>query len=297
MKIKNFLYHKGEAEIIMNLFISDLDGTLLNHNAQISRESIDIINQQIEKGSAFTIATARTPLSALPIINQLKINYPIILMNGALIYSTLEKNFLHTVEFGEKSMRALVKAERLIDIQGMLFWIENDRFCMQLGNVNNYMWDGYFDLDKIAGIDVICPQIRKGSSENLCMKKVVYALYMDNVPDKLELMCQILRGEGFVLDLYKDKYTKERWCLEISSAKASKGEALKKVKKMLAPDYVIGFGDNWNDISLFEYCDEGYAVDNASEVLKKCATGIIKSNVENGVALFMKEWNEKNTKR
>ena len=85
----------------MNLFISDLDGTLLNQDAQISGKSIEIINQQIENGIAFTVATARTPLSALPILEQLKINCPLILMNGALIYTSIENRFLHMVEFGE----------------------------------------------------------------------------------------------------------------------------------------------------------------------------------------------------
>ena len=278
----------------MNLFISDLDGTLLNQDAQISGKSIEIINQQIENGIAFTVATARTPLSALPILEQLKINCPLILMNGALIYTSIENRFLHMVEFGEKSMRALAEAEKLVDMQGMLFWVEKGKFYMQLGNVNNGMWDGYYDLDKISGIDVICSEVHRGSAKDLCMKNVVYALYMDNTPQKLVSMCQILQEEeGSVFDFYKDKYTSERWCLEISSSKASKGEALKRIKKMLPLDYVIGFGDSWNDIPLFECCDEGYAVENASEALKKCATGVIKSNVENGVALFIKEWNEK----
>lgn len=279
-----------------HLFVSDLDGTLLNQNAQISKESVDILNEQIKKGVNFTIATARTPLSALPIIENLKMECPMVLMNGALIYSPKEHTFLYTVGFGEAKVHALAEAEKRADIQGMLFWIENDKFCMQLGNVKACMWDGYFRLDKVENIDAICTEIHRGSASNLTKKNVVYALYMDNTPERLEKMCECLREKGLILDFYKDLYTEERWCLEISSGDASKGDAVKRLKELLKADVAIGFGDSWNDVPLFQCCDAGYAVENASEELKKHASGIIKSNIENGVALFVKEWNEKGGK-
>lgn len=46
-------------------------------------------------------------------------------------------------------------------------------------------------------------------------------------------------------------------------------------------------GDSWNDISLFQACDESYAVANASSKLKAIATATIKSNIEDGVADFL----------
>ena len=44
------------------------------------------------------------------------------------------------------------------------------------------------------------------------------------------------------------------------------------------------FVDGKNDIDMFELADESYAVQNAHEDLKKCATEIILSNDEDGVA-------------
>ena len=42
---------------------------------------------------------------------------------------------------------------------------------------------------------------------------------------------------------------------------------------------------------MFSACDEAYAVSNAKEEVKKAASGIISSNTENGVALFLEsEW-------
>ena len=46
------------------LYVTDLDGTLLNKQERIYPEGIRIINHLIEQGMAFTYATARSLSSA-----------------------------------------------------------------------------------------------------------------------------------------------------------------------------------------------------------------------------------------
>ena len=41
---------------------------------------------------------------------------------------------------------------------------------------------------------------------------------------------------------------------------------------------LIGFGDGKNDLSLFEACDEAYAVSNACRELKERACGILENS-------------------
>lgn len=48
----------------MELFISDLDGTLLNGNAEVTEFTRNTLNRLIAKGLNFTAATARTLASA-----------------------------------------------------------------------------------------------------------------------------------------------------------------------------------------------------------------------------------------
>jgi len=49
------------------------------------------------------------------------------------------------------------------------------------------------------------------------------------------------------------------------------------------------FGDELNDMELFEVADECYAVQNANPRLKECATKVIESNNDDGVAKWFKE--------
>lgn len=89
------------------------------------------------------------------------------------------------------------------------------------------------------------------------------------------------------IKFYKDVYQQNCWCLEITSSQATKYSAIQFLRTYGSYDYVTGFGDSWNDISLFQACDESYAVANASSKLKAIATATIKSNIEDGVADFL----------
>ena len=52
---------------------------------------------------------------------------------------------------------------------------------------------------------------------------------------------------------------------------------------------MVVFGDQKNDISMFEAADECYAVSNAVKDLKVLATDIIHENNEDGVAKWLME--------
>ena len=55
------------------LYVSDLDGTLLDRNSQLSDESVVILNRVIEEhGVNFTIATARTPATVEHIMRRVR---------------------------------------------------------------------------------------------------------------------------------------------------------------------------------------------------------------------------------
>lgn len=80
---------------------------------------------------------------------------------------------------------------------------------------------------------------------------------------------------------------KTGWCLEITSSQATKYSAVHSyvimdLMNILQVLVIVGM-----TISLFQACDESYAVANASSKLKAIATATIKSNIEDGVADFL----------
>lgn len=274
----------------MEVFITDMDGTLLNQNARVSAWSARCLNKLISEGMHFSIATGRTPLSALPILRDVHVNLPMILMNGALIYDAREHRFLHAVGLGAACMRSLAEAEQQAGIHGMLFVMEGGRLRLHLGKVKEHLWNGYFDLAAFGAIQAIGTELGHAAALELCDAQVIYGLYMDDCGEHLAKMCGMLKKQpGLVVDFYQDVYTQKRWCLEITSAQTSKRHALDKLRALCGASHIVGFGDGWNDLPLFEGCDECYAVANAGPQVKARADGIIGSNLEDGVAAYLKE--------
>lgn len=71
--------------------------------------------------------------------------------------------------------------------------------------------------------------------------------------------------------------------------KATKANAIQKLKELWHCSKVVSFGDAINDIPMFQISDASYAVENAVDELKQLADGIIPSNDEDGVAAWLKE--------
>ena len=81
------------------LYVTDLDGTLLNSKSQISRYSLEIINNLVAKGTLFTYATARSLVSASVVAQGLSTNIPIIAYNGAFIINPSTNEILSSAYF------------------------------------------------------------------------------------------------------------------------------------------------------------------------------------------------------
>ena len=89
---------------------------------------------------------------------------------------------------------------------------------------------------------------------------------------------------AFYLDVYNGE-----WYLEVFSHKASKYNAVRFIREKYGFERVVAFGDNLNDLSMFEAADVKVAVGNAREELKAAADIVIGPNTEEGVARWLTE--------
>ena len=90
------------------LYVTDLDGTLLNESDEVTPFSSDTINGLVDKGMLFTYATARSLVSASKVTQGLSTNIPIIAYNGAFIIQPSTGEILSKEDFTEEE-RAKVR--------------------------------------------------------------------------------------------------------------------------------------------------------------------------------------------
>lgn len=264
----------------MTLYISDLDGTLLNSSKKIKPRACEMLNDMIDNGIKFTYSTARRINSAGPIMKDVNINAPVALMNGVFIYDT-EKNEYLRKNFPSESAREILKnAVITLGEQPMIHsLIEGEirnSYIIGSENLNSYISDRKNDISMRP---VTC-------YDELFEGEFFYAVFI-NPKNKEELDKVFIAENGFSHTYYQDVYHKDEFWYEVYSITAGKSNAVLQLKEITGADEIVCFGDSENDLPMFEAADRCYAVENAVEEVKAAATDIIPSNDAMGVPLFI----------
>lgn len=266
------------------LYVTDLDGTLLNTQDRVSEYSSRIINELVEQGMLFTYATARSLSSSSIVAAGLSTNIPVIVYNGAFILKPDTREILYSVGFSGEE-RAMVQ-ERLA-AQGI-----SPLVYAYIDGVEKVSWDTTKEnygirryLDKRKNDKRMRPL---ENNHGLYDGEPFYFTCIGEREELLPAYELFKEDERYTCTFQQELYRPEYW-LEIMPKKATKANAIKKLKEMWDCDRIVSFGDAMNDIPMFQISDECYAVANAAEPLKALATGIIGSNEEDAVAKWLAE--------
>lgn len=270
---------------MQTLYVTDLDGTLLNSNDRISQYSIDTINGLVAKGMQFTYATARSLVSASVVAKGLSTTIPVIAYNGALIIHPATGEVIFSLSFTEEEAGYLSGVLRENGANPLVYaYVDGVERVSYVAGRENEGIQRYLDMRKGDR------RFRPLSDETCLYQGDIF--YFTCIADREELapMYEIFAGDGrFRCTLQQELYRPE-YFLEIMPKKASKAEAIKRLKEIWHCDRVVSFGDAINDIPMFEISDECYAVSNAVPELKAHATGEIASNDEDGVAKWLAQF-------
>ena len=75
------------------LYVTDLDGTLLNMKQELNKEVAEQINKLINKGINFTVSTGRGD-SIRTILKDINFKLPAMILNGALNYDFDKRKYV-----------------------------------------------------------------------------------------------------------------------------------------------------------------------------------------------------------
>ncbi len=268
------------------LFISDLDGTLLGSDALLSEETIKGLNTLIDSGVNFTVATARTNATVVQMFKDVNLKLPVILMNGVAIFDISNKNYIATENISPRGKNVLIKAVREHLTDGFFYCIDNNTLSVYYEKADSPAAQKFIEeRERVYG-----KKFTKVKSFEECKDKTIVYFSIDAEKEKLEKAYNIIKEcTELHPEFYRDIYNTDHWYLEVCSHTASKKNAVKRLRNLLGAEKVISFGDNLNDIPMFEASDESYAVANAKDEVKQKANGVIESNINNGVVKFIKK--------
>ena len=90
------------------LYVSDMDGTLLDNDSKVSAISAGIISELSREGALITVATARTPATVEPMLSSTLTNCPAIVMTGAAMWDRREKRLINTRIFSKDAASDII---------------------------------------------------------------------------------------------------------------------------------------------------------------------------------------------
>lgn len=259
---------------MIKLIATDLDGTLLNSQGNLSKNTLDVLERLKERMIPIVIASGRTSSEIMKMAKQIKLDeYSegyIISYNGVVTAKTkpfqiIEEKFLDP-DTSQSIIRFLLEHKVKIHI-----FTPNNIF---VSHDIEATLKNQSEREKIS--------VKVNLNDTLIDEPIYKILVYDEI-DKLNTIKTIV-PEPILKNAHVFKSHNQ--LLEFVSIEGSKGDALKRLLKHLNinEDEAMAFGDEENDISMLKSVGFGIAMGNAKTIVKENARMITLSNDFDGVA-------------
>ena len=268
------------------LYVSDLDGTLLNSHTLVSETTAALLNRLIaEKQLLFTVATARTPATVSKLMADVNTTLPYIVMAGAALWDNERKEYSEKQAIDNAVVARLLQCYELYDIQPFVYRIH--------GNCINAHHSPKLNAGERSFIEQRLQSLLKrlitsesSQAESADDAVLVYSMgaftTLRTIADDIER-----QGIPCTIMCYHDIFDHEQGYLEIYAAHTTKAAAIRHLAKEIGAERIVVFGDNLNDIPMMKMADWSVAVGNAFDEVKACANEVIGINDEDAVARWI----------
>ncbi len=242
------------------LYISGLDDTLLLNRATLTDFSKVELNRMIDSGLRFTISTFRNPAALRDSLRDIRINFPVIAMDGAAIYDVNKNSFLKVAKLDENRSAKLMEIINEHEVCWFANVIVDDALLIYHSDTN----------DK-ANVELVS-RLKTSPYNNFLKRplpsgeKVVYFMLFDK-SDKIKALCDYLNNSeyasGLRLEIYESVHFEGYMHLKIYDKLATKENMLNYLKKMYGIEKTVSIG-----LTPDKY-DEVIKTDDPNEVVKR----------------------------
>lgn len=258
------------------LIVFDIDGTLLDSSHQLQPRTKTVLQRCQKLHIPFTLATGKNWDAVRDLAEELEIEVPLILSNGAYLRDAkaeyIEKTFIPL-----PAMRRIIQVSKETNVD-LVVYLDEDVFVERMTHNLSFLegfgskrmieigsWDSV--MDRLPDVHKCMVLDRQSSLRLKEMEKKILA-ELGDVLETCLAMPEIL---------------------DFMAKGVSKGNALRKVccRLGISPASVIVFGDGDNDIDILETAGLSVALGNASPLAKARADLIVPSNDCNGPAQLL----------
>ena len=271
------------------LYVSDLDGTLLDENSRLSTGTVDTLNRIIgELGGLFTIATARTPATVVPLMQEVHATLPFIVIGGSAMWNPLTQDYEHTRPIDDVTLNAVADVFDRHHFHPFIYrrhghgLLHTHHYGPLSPQEERFVADRqHLPLKKFFLDD---ENYRHNDDEAL----LIFSMNKYAVLKAIAADVKVAVSTCTVM-LYHDIFDESEGYLEIFIAGTSKAAAIRHLAREMGAERVVVFGDNRNDIAMMQAADYSVAVDNAFPEVKAVASEMIGPNTADSVARWIEK--------
>jgi hypothetical protein len=255
----------------IKMVVTDMDGTLLNSNHQVSDYFFDLFKSLKSQGIIFVAASGRQHNSIIDKLDPIKDDIIVIAENGG--FAMKQKTEILATPLDRNHVKEILNTlNQIPNIHPVLCGKykaylsgESDEFAEKLAEY-------YTEFEVLDNLNKFDSEVIKIAIYHFDSSEQYIYPFVKHFEDKLKV-----------------KVSGENW-LDISNMNAHKGYALAKIMKSynLSSNEVMVFGDYNNDLEMLALSDYGFAMENAHPNVKKAAKYSTLSNDENGVEHILK---------
>lgn len=272
------------------LYISDLDGTLLNAGGALSVRTRLGLERLLERGVPFTVASARSHFSISKIFGDLPFRLPIIEFNGAFLTDYRTGKHLQVNALPEALAHEIFDEIRRVGQRPFVCSFNGVEDCLHYDELGNEGMAWYEARRRAAGD----PRLRCTADLRATMSEMVVSLtVMDQDATAITSLRDTLAiryGARLQLYCYENEYSPGTWWLTIHDRRASKHIAMKTLRdRFVSGALIVALGDNVNDIEMLRAADRAIAVQNAVPELHQIAHQIIEHHSRDSVIRYLEQ--------
>ena len=274
-------------ENVKTLFVSDLDGTLLGDDSLLSSGTVATLNRIIgELGGLFTVATARTPATVVPLMQQVHARLPFIVIGGSAMWNPVTSSFEHTRGIEDTTVNAVADVFDRHQAHPFIYRRHGE------GLLHTHHYGPLSPQEErfvAARQHLPLKKFFLGDEGYRCNDDEALLIFSMNKYPVLKAIADDLKASVATCSvmLYHDIFDESEGYLEIFTAGTSKAAAIRELAREVGAGRVVVFGDNRNDIAMMQAADYSVAVGNAFPEVKAVASEVIGPNTADSVARWI----------
>ena len=282
------MIEKGEDKV-KTLFVSDLDGTLLGDDSLLSSGTVATLNRIIgELGGLFTVATARTPATVVPLMQQVHARLPFIVIGGSAMWNPVTSSFEHTRSIDDTTVNAVADVFDRHQAHPFIYRRHGE------GLLHTHHYGPLSPQEErfvAARQHLPLKKFFLGDEGYRCNDDEALLIFSMNKYPVLKAIADDLKVSVATCSvmLYHDIFDESEGYLEIFTAGTSKAAAIHELAREVGAGRVVVFGDNRNDIAMMQAADYSVAVGNAFPEVKAVASEVIGPNTADSVARWIEK--------